>query len=178
MMIGGKRLILVFSVTGLNHDQGKLTKAAEKLEISIRQTLWNMLKTWKIFFGSDIVELHKARAAKLTSLRWKLLGPEQFGWTARVLNAINFKSGGAPKIWVKFGDKKEYKLQRAMFKNRGSLVMAVALLPDSTNKLNKFAIQKPPKSLTCRFQKGRCDIAAFHLPTDYPLISHWLHMHK
>lgn len=58
------------------HDSGKLTDAAARSGLSYRHA-WNLVESWRLFFGQRVVSFERGRGARLTSLGEKLLRAEQ-----------------------------------------------------------------------------------------------------
>jgi putative molybdopterin biosynthesis protein len=149
----------IFGLLNSIHESGKLTKAAEKLEISYRH-VWNMLKKWTDFFGSDLVELHKGKGAKLTPLGEKLL------WAEQLVNARFEPQLISLASELNLEIKKNISFKEPLLKIAASHGYAVALLPEFTNKFKLNLQYKSTQESLQALSKGECDIAAFHLPTD------------
>lgn len=58
------------------HESGKLTDAAARSGLSYRHA-WNLVESWRAFFGHRLVNLERGKGARLTPLGEKLLRAEQ-----------------------------------------------------------------------------------------------------
>jgi molybdate transport repressor ModE-like protein len=150
------RLFVLLSAV---HNYGKLTVAATKLDMSYRH-IWNILKKWTDFFGSDLVELKKGRGALLTPLGEKLLWAEQRAQARFEPQLISIASELNLEI------QKHLMIKEPLLKIAASYGYAVALLPDFTNKFKLDLQYKSYEESFDALSKRECDIAAFHLPTD------------
>jgi len=149
----------LFVLLSAIHNNGKLTVAAEKLGMSYRH-VWNVLKKWTSFFGSDLVELKKGRGALLTPLGEKLLWAEQRAQARFEPQLISIASELNLEI------QKHLMVKEPLLKISASYGYAVALLPDFTNKFKLDLQYKSYEESFDALSKGECNIAAFHLPTD------------
>src|SRR5262245_46011411 len=66
----------LFALLAAIHDQGKLTLAAKRVELSYRYA-WALLEKWERFFGVPLVRKERGRGASLSPLGEKLLWAEQ-----------------------------------------------------------------------------------------------------
>lgn len=149
----------IFLLLNAIHDYGKLTKAAEKLGVSYRHS-WNILKKWTHFFGSDLIELQKGKGAKLTVLGEKLLWAEQRVSARFEPQLISIASELNLEI------QKNITIAEPLLRIDASYGYAVALLPEFTNQFKLDLQYKITEDALHSLDKGNCDIAAFHLPTD------------
>lgn len=58
------------------HDTGKLTDAATRIGFSYRHA-WNLVESWREFFGQRVVNFERGKGARLTALGERLLRAEQ-----------------------------------------------------------------------------------------------------
>ena len=141
------------------HHSGKLTVAATELGMSYRH-VWNVLKKWTDFFGSDLVELKKGRGALLTPLGEKLLWAEQRAQARFEPQLISIASELNLEI------QKHLMVKEPLLKIAASYGYAIALLPNFTNKFKLDLQYRSYEESFDALSKGECNIAAFHLPTD------------
>lgn len=150
----------IFTLLNAVHDSGKLTKAAIELGMSYRH-VWNILKKWTDFFGSDLVELQKGKGAKLTPLGEKLL------WAEQLVNARFEPQLISLASELNLEIQKNLTFKEPLLKISASYGYAVALLPEFTNKFKLNLQYRTTEESLKALSKGECDIAAFHLPTDF-----------
>jgi putative molybdopterin biosynthesis protein len=150
----------IFTLLNAVHDSGKLTKAAVELGMSYRH-VWNILKKWTDFFGSDLVELQKGKGAKLTPLGEKLL------WAEQLVNARFEPQLISLASELNLEIQKNLTFKEPLLKISASYGYAVALLPEFTNKFKLNLQYRTTEESLKALSKGECDIAAFHLPTDF-----------
>lgn len=142
------------------YETGKLTKATERMGISYRHG-WNLLNTWSAFFGLPLVALQKGKGAKLTALGEKLLWAEQ-----RVVARLE------PQL-DSLASELNLELHRALegvtplLRLHASHGYAVALLPDFAESLQLDLQYKSAEAALASLNRGSCDVAGFHLPTDH-----------
>ncbi|MFQ3220378.1 MAG: putative molybdopterin biosynthesis protein [Paraglaciecola sp.] len=149
----------IFALLNEIHASGKLTKAAVTLGMSYRH-VWNILKKWTEFFGSELVELHKGKGAKLTPLGEKLL------WAEQLVNARFEPQLISLASELNLEIQKNLTFKEPLLKIAASHGYAVALLPEFTPKFKLNLQYKTTEESLHALTKGECDIAAFHLPTD------------
>jgi putative molybdopterin biosynthesis protein len=149
----------LFVLLNAVHKYGKLTVAATKLGMSYRH-VWNVLKKWTDFFGSDLVELKKGKGALLTPLGEKLLWAEQRAQARFEPQLVSIASELNLEI------QKHLMVKEPLLKIAASYGYAVALLPNFTNKFKLDLQYKSYEESFDALSKGECNIAAFHLPTD------------
>lgn len=150
----------IFALLNAIHDSGKLTKAAVELGMSYRH-VWNILKKWTDFFGSDLVELQKGKGTKLTPLGEKLL------WAEQLVNARFEPQLISLASELNLEIQKNLTFKEPLLKISASYGYAVALLPEFTNKFKLDLQYKTAEESIRALSKGECDIATFHLPTDF-----------
>lgn len=141
------------------HKYEKLTVAATKLGMSYRH-IWNVLKKWTDFFGSDLVELKKGRGALLTPLGEKLLWAEQRAQARFEPQLVTIASELNLEI------QKHLMVKEPLLKIAASYGYAIALLPNFTHKFKLDLQYKSYEESFDALSKDECDIAAFHLPTN------------
>ena len=154
-------------------DTGKLTSAAAAAGISYRHA-WNLLKRGKDIFGLPLVEMRKGHGSSLSVLGEKLLwadqkvkarlGP-QFESMASELNdqIRQLKAGAKPTLRL-----------------HASHGYAVALLSEFTDQVKINLQYRNPEDALSALNRGECDLASFHIPTDPILarqfLSHYQHL--
>ena len=149
----------IFALLNAIHESGKLTKAATELGMSYRH-VWNILKKWTDFFGSELVELKKGKGANLTPLGEKLL------WAEQLVNARFEPQLISLASELNLEIQKNLSFKEPLLKIAASHGYAVALLPEFTNKFQLNLQYKTAEESLQALSKGECDIAAFHFPTD------------
>ncbi|MFQ3235756.1 MAG: putative molybdopterin biosynthesis protein, partial [Paraglaciecola sp.] len=149
----------IFALLNVIHDSGKLTKAAVELGMSYRH-VWNILKKWTDFFGSELVILQKGKGASLTPLGEKLL------WAEQLVNARFEPQLISLASELNLEIQKNLTFKEPILKIAASHGYAVALLPEFTNKFKLNLQYKTTEESLQALIKGECDVAAFHLPTD------------
>ena len=149
----------LFVLLNAVHKYGKLTAAATQLGMSYRH-VWNVLKKWTDFFGSDLVELKKGKGALLTPLGKKLLWAEQRAHARFEPQLISIASELNLEI------QKHSMAKDPLLKIAATYGYAVALLPDFTNQFKLDIQYKSYEESFDALTKGECNVAAFHLPTD------------
>ncbi len=117
----------IFPLLNAIHESGKLTKAAVELGMSYRH-VWNILKKWTDFFGSELVELKKGKGATLTPLGEKLL------WAEQLVNARFEPQLISLASELNLEIQKNLSFKEPLLKIAASHGYAVALLPEFTNK--------------------------------------------
>ncbi|MHA7879287.1 MAG: substrate-binding domain-containing protein [Saccharospirillum sp.] len=147
------------------HSSGKLTDAAKQADISYRHA-WNLLNRWDDFFGLPLVTMRKGQGTRLSDLGETLLWAEQrlqarLGpQTESMASELNMElqqllEGAHPVLRV-----------------HASHGYAVALLPTFREQLELNLQYCSPTDALTALNRGNCDIAGFHLPTDTPFAQH------
>lgn len=149
----------IFVLLNAVYESGKLTEAANKLDMSYRH-IWNILKKCTDFFGSELVELHKGKGASLTPLGEKLL------WAEQLANARFEPHLSSIASELNLEIQKHLTIKEPLLKVSATYGYAVALLPEYTNRFKLDLQYKTNEESFRALSKGECDIAAFHLPTD------------
>lgn len=149
----------LFVLLNAVNDSGKLTKAAIVLGMSYRH-IWNILKKCTDFFGSELVELHKGRGASLTPLGEKLL------WAEQLANARFEPQLSSIASELNLEIQKNLTTKEPLLRIAATYGYAVALLPEYIKDINLDLQYKTNEEAFKALNKGECDIAAFHLPTD------------
>jgi molybdate transport repressor ModE-like protein len=150
---------LLFKLLQAIHEHGKLTLATKDIGVSYRHG-WNLLNKWASFFGTEVVKLEKGKGASLTALGEKLVWAEQ-----RVMARLKPQMDNlASEINIE--------LHRALsdvaplLKLHASHGYAVALLPDFTSDFQLDLQYKSPLDALSALNRGACDMAGFHIPTE------------
>jgi molybdate transport repressor ModE-like protein len=73
---GGQLGPELFRLLEAIHESGKLTDAAARIGLSYRHA-WNLVESWRAFFGHRLVSFERGKGARLTPLGEKLLRAEQ-----------------------------------------------------------------------------------------------------
>ncbi len=139
------------------HHHQKLTLAAKGAAMSYRHS-WNLLNKWSEFFGTKLVELHKGRGAKLTSLGEKLLWAEQ-----RVMARFQ------PQM-ANLASELNVEIQKTLthltpeLKVQASHGYAVALLPEICENLQLNLQYSTPLEALSGLNRDTCDLAGLHMP--------------
>lgn len=151
--------VRIFNILNAIHESGTLTNAAKNLGISYRH-IWNILKKCTVFFGAELVELHKGKGANLTNLGEKLLWAEQLANARFEPQLISIASE------LNLAIQKHLNEKEPLLKINASYGYAVALLPKFTHQFKLDLQYKTHEESLQALSKGECDIAALHLPTD------------
>ena len=154
-------------------DSGKLTTAAAAVGISYRHA-WNLLKRGADIFGLPLGEMHKGRGSSLSVLGEKLLwadqkvkarlGPQLESMASELNDQIRqLKAGAKPRLRL-----------------HASHGYAVALLSEFTDQVKINLQYRNPEDALSALNRGECDLASFHIPTDPVLarqfLSHYQHL--
>ncbi|MCH8533117.1 MAG: helix-turn-helix transcriptional regulator [Natronospirillum sp.] len=153
------------------HSTGKLTEAAREAHISYRHA-WNLLNRWEAFFGLPLVSMRKGQGTRLSALGETLLWAEQrlqarLGpQTESMASELNMElqqllEGAHPVLRV-----------------HASHGYAVALLPTFRDQLELNLQYCSPTDALTALNRGDCDIAGFHLPTDQSFGQHIFNTYK
>lgn len=145
------------------HDTGKLTSAAAAAGISYRHA-WNLLKRSADIFGLPLVEMRKGHGSKLSTLGETLLWADQ-----------RVKARLGPQIDSMASELNEQIRQliagsQSVLRIHASHGYAVALLPEFSEQLKINLQYRNPEDALSALNRGDCDLASFHLPTD-PLLA-------
>lgn len=153
------------------HEHQKLTVAAKQTGISYRHA-WNLLNRWQAFFGLPLVHMQKGQGTRLSALGETLLWGEQrlqarLGpQTESMASELNMElqqllEGVHPVLRV-----------------HASHGYAVALLATFGEELELNLQYCNPEEALLALNRGDCDIAGFHLPTDPVFARHILAKHQ
>ena len=149
----------LFKLLQAVHEHGKLTLSTKAIGISYRHG-WNLLNKWASFFGTEVVNLEKGKGASLTALGEKLVWAEQ-----RVMARLKPQMDNlASEINIE--------LHRALsgvapvLRLHASHGYAVALLPDFAADFQLDLQYKSPMDALAALNRGACDVAGFHIPTE------------
>jgi len=150
---------VLFSLLENLRDTGKLTAAADAAGISYRHA-WNLLNRSSEFFGLPLVQMSKGRGTTLS-----MLG-ETFLWADQRL-----KASLGPQIdsmASEFNDQIQQLIASAhpVLRLHASHGYAVSLLPELSDKLRINLQYRNPKEALSALNRGDCDIASFHIPTE------------
>lgn len=139
------------------NDSGRLTTAAQAVGWSYRHC-WNLLNHWEDFFGQALVEKHKGRGSRLTSLGEKLLWAEQ-----RVIARLEPQLHSlASELNLQIAD--VLQSARPTLRMQASYGYAVAKLPAFSEGLQLDLQYRSAEQALAALARGTCDIAGFHLP--------------
>jgi molybdate transport repressor ModE-like protein len=72
----GRSMLVMFEILSELRETGKITRAAERAQISYRHC-WNLIEKWAGFFGAPLVERSRGRGTRLTELGEKLVWASQ-----------------------------------------------------------------------------------------------------
>ena len=72
----GRSMLVMFEVLDELRQTGKITRAAERAQVSYRHC-WNLIEKWGTFFGAPLVERSRGRGTRLTQLGEKLVWASQ-----------------------------------------------------------------------------------------------------
>ncbi len=154
-------------------DTGKLTSAAVAVGISYRHA-WNLLKRGADIFGLPLVEMRKGRGSSLSVLGEKLLWADQ-----------RVKARLGPQIESMASELNDQIDQliagtQPMLRLHASHGYAVALLSEFSDQVKINLQYRNPEEALSALNRGDCDLASFHIPTDPILarqfLSHYQHL--
>ncbi len=154
-------------------DSGKLTTAAAAVGISYRHA-WNLLKRGADIFGLPLVEMRKGHGSSLSLLGEKLLwadqrvkarlGPQLESMASELNDQIRQLMAGS----------------QPMLRLHASHGYAVALLSEFTDQIKINLQYRNPEEALSALNRGECDLASFHVPTEPILakqfLSHYQHL--
>lgn len=142
---------------------GKLTHAAAAVGISYRHA-WNLLKRGADIFGLPLVEMRKGQGSRLSSLGEKLLWADQ-----------RVKARLGPQLESMASELNEQISQlitgtQPVLRIHASHGFAIALLPEHFNAVKINLQYRNTEEALSALNRGECDLASFHIPTD-PLLA-------
>jgi molybdate transport repressor ModE-like protein len=152
---------------------GKLTHAAAAVGISYRHA-WNLLKRGADIFGLPLVEMRKGQGSRLSSLGEKLL------WTDQ-----RVKARLGPQLESMASELNDQIRQliagtQPMLRIHASHGYAVALLAEFSDQVKINLQYRNPEEALSALNRGECDLASFHVPTDpllaRQILSHYQHL--
>lgn len=140
-------------------DTGKLTSAAAAAGVSYRHA-WNLLKRGADIFGLPLVEMRKGHGSTLSALGETLLWADQ-----------RVKARLGPQIESMASELNEQIRQliagaQSVLRIHASHGYAVALLPEFSDQVKINLQYRNPEDALSALNRGDCDLASFHLPTD------------
>lgn len=150
----------LFELLRAVHDNGKLTAAARRVDMSYRHA-WNIIARWSEFFGADLVLLEQGRGATLSPLGEKLIWAEARA-RARLLPQLE-----------NLASELNLELSRVlaehspMLRIHASYGYAVAQLPELLRRHTHIQLDLQYLSAAdalASLARGVCDIAGFHVP--------------
>lgn len=153
-------------------DSGKLTHAAAAAGISYRHA-WNLLKRGADIFGLPLVEMRKGQGSTLSTLGEKLLWADQ-----------RVKARLGPELESMAFELNDQIRQlmvdtQPMLRLHASHGYSVALLPEFSDQIKINLQYRNPKEALSALNRGECDLASFHVPTDpllaKQILSHYQH---
>lgn len=154
-------------------DTGKLTSAAAAAGISYRHA-WNLLKRGADIFGLPLVEMRKGHGSTLSVLGEKLLWADQ-----------RVKARLGPQIESMASELNDQIDQliagtQPMLHLHASHGYSVALLSEFSDQVKINLQYRNPEEALLALNRGECDLASFHIPTDPILakqfLSHYQHL--
>lgn len=154
-------------------DTGKLTSAAAAVGISYRHA-WNLLKRGADIFGLPLVEMRKGRGSTLSVLGEKLLWADQ-----------RVKARLGPQIESMASELNDQIDQlmagtQPMLRLHASHGYSVALLSEFSDQVKINLQYRNPEEALSALNRGECDLASFHIPTNPILarqfLSHYQHL--
>lgn len=155
-LIHNKKPYDMATVTGLLEEiqaHGNLRAAASSCHYSYRKA-WNILKQFKILFGSDLVNTKQGKGSQLTTLGMMILH------TTKENNRLFSDQLTAAAI------KTNTSIQEEL-----SITQAIRIIASDSEKLNKLRQQHKGVSIQfdgssqalTAYQQGRCEMAGFHI---------------
>lgn len=154
-------------------ETGKLTSAAAAAGISYRHA-WNLLKRSTEIFGIPLVEMQKGQGSSLSVLGEKLLWADQ-KVKARLKPQIE-------SMTSELNDQIQQLLAgtQPMLRLHASHGYAVALLPEFAEQVQINLQYRNPEEAMSALNRGECDLASFHVPTDpllaQQILNHYQHL--
>lgn len=154
-------------------DTGKLTDAARRTGISYRHG-WNLLNRAGEVFGLSLVNMRKGRGTTLSELGETLLwaehrvkarlGPQLDSMAAELNGQIQHLRANAETV----------------LRLHASHGYAVALLTEFSDQLSVNLQYRNPEEALSALNRGDCDLASLHFPTDPALardtLAHYHHL--
>ncbi|MCK7548707.1 substrate-binding domain-containing protein [Marinobacter koreensis] len=149
---------VLFRLLDSIRETGKLTDAARAANVSYRHA-WNLLNRGTDVFGIPLVHMQKGHGTQLTPLGEKLLWAEQ-----------RVKARLGPQIdsmASEFNDQIQQILAgtHRVLRLHASHGYAVALLPEFSDTVEINLQYRNPDEALSALNRGDCDIASFHFPT-------------
>jgi putative molybdopterin biosynthesis protein len=150
----------LFTLLHAVHEAGKLTLAAERVDLSYRHA-WNIIAKWSDFFGSPLVRLEQGRGSRLSPLGEKLVWAEARA-RARLLPQLE-----------NIASELNLEINRVMADNSPTLRIhasygyAVAQIPELLRRHSKIGLDLQYLSAAdalASLSRGACDIGGFHVP--------------
>jgi len=150
---------VLFTLLKSIRDTGRLTEAAREAGISYRHA-WNLINRGADFFDLPLVRKRKGQGTELTPLGEVLLWSEQ-----------RIKARLGPQI-DSMASELNIQLQQLfegahpVLRLHASHGYAVALLPRYPDRLELKLQYCNTREALAALNRGECDLASFHLPTD------------
>lgn len=154
----------MFDLLGHIHEHKKLTVAARLTGVSYRHA-WNLLNRWQIFFGRSLVRMQKGQGTRLSALGETLLWAEQ---------RLQARLGPQTESMASELNMQLQQLLEGVhpvLRMHASHGYAVALLATFSEELELNLQYCNPEEALLALNRGDCDMAGFHLPTD-PELAH------
>jgi molybdate transport repressor ModE-like protein len=151
---------LLFELLAAVHDHGKLTLAAQKVDLSYRYA-WELLERWQRFFGAPLVRKQRGRGATLSVLGAKLLWAEQrsdaslFTQLENIASELNLEIGRALRE------------THTVLQLHASHGYAVEKLPALMHRHGHATIDLQymgSSAALASLARSACDLAGFHVP--------------
>jgi molybdate transport repressor ModE-like protein len=151
---------LLFELLAAIHDHGKLTLAAQKVDLSYRYA-WELLERWQRFFGAPLVRKQRGRGATLSVLGAKLLWADQrsdaslFTQLENIASELNLEIGHALRE------------SRTVLQLHASHGYAVEKLPPLMHRHGHATIDLQymgSSAALASLARSGCDLAGFHVP--------------
>jgi molybdate transport repressor ModE-like protein len=159
--------VQMFDLLGHIHEHQKLTVAAKKSGISYRHA-WNLLNRWQAFFGLPLVNMQKGQGTRLSTLGDTLLWGEQ---------RLQARLGPQTESMASELNMELQQLLEGVhpvLRMHASHGYAVALLATFGEELELNLQYCNPEEALLALNRGDCDVAGFHLPTDPAFAQHIL----
>src|SRR5579862_7759115 len=156
----GRSMLVMFEILSELRETGKITRAAERAQISYRHC-WNLIEKWAGFFGAPLVERARGRGTRLTPLGEKLV------WASQRLQA---RLG--PQL-QNLAQELETDLNEVL-PQRAMMVRVHASHGFAVSKLRELLSREHDIGLDLRYVSnqnslvslahGACDLAGVHIP--------------
>ena len=153
-------MLVMLELLGELRATGKITRAAERAEMSYRHC-WNLIEKWAEFFGTPLVERARGRGTRLTALGEKLV------WAGQRLRA---RLG--PQL-QNLAQELETDLNEVL-PQRATMVRVHASHGFAVSKLRELLSREHEIGLDLRYVNnqnslvslahGACDLAGLHIP--------------